>query len=115
MATIKMNPPLTIGLDTPHSATSWQISRDVDFTDVIDESIEDLVNLTEWKSMLPKGDGGYYDGNDVQLYYRHKLHYGQEESDWYDGMPLWPENQDITITNADGSVTNTTAFDINLT
>ena len=63
------------------NAVSWQVSSDPNFATIIDESIEDHENLTEWVTELPKSNGGVY-GDLESVYARVKLHYDNQETDW---------------------------------
>ena len=57
-----------------HVSTTWQVAKDVNFLDIVDESIEDTENLLEWITPLPKGDGTFYKDLSM-LYARVKIHY----------------------------------------
>ena len=77
-----MDKVIKIGIPFRHTATSWQVALDENFEVIVDESLEDKVNLTYWKTPLPKIDGsGFY--SDEKLYARFKVIYGNSESDWY--------------------------------
>lgn len=89
-----------IGTGASHDATSWQFAKDPDFTQIIDESLNDTVNIKKWVSMLPKrpedGDG-YYKDLDM-VYGRFKIHAGGYESRWFEAEPKSQNYQEVTIT-----------------
>jgi len=88
-----------------HNATSWQVALDPDFTQIIDESIEDKVNVQTWHTMLPKIDGnGYYADLD-NLYARAKVHIDNSVSDWFVMEPKNQNKQKIIVTELDGTLT----------
>ena len=102
MALLRLNDFIDLNVKGYHDATSWQFATDPEFKDIIDESLHDEVNLTEWVSMLPKKDGGYYADLD-QLWARVKLHIDHNESPWYVCPPKNQNDQTIIVTELDGS------------
>jgi len=100
MAKILINDYIDVGTGGVHEATTWQVAKDPDFTKIIDESIEDYDNVTEWHSMLPKlpEDGsGYYADLDM-LYARVKIHVNGYTSPWFVLEPKSQNIQDVIIT-----------------
>lgn len=111
---------IDIGTQGVHNMTTWQVAKDSYFYKIIDESIEDHVNVTSWKTPLPKLPEDKVDPNgeeyysDVQtLYVRVKIHVGdivrdingdviqkvvRASSDWVVMGPIDQRLQDITIT-----------------
>jgi len=83
MASLKLEDFIDIGSGGPITAISYQFALDKEFTQIIDESIHDTVNLDIWHSPLPRMDGdGFY--NDLpELYGRIKIHSGEHESEWF--------------------------------
>jgi hypothetical protein len=84
MAKLEINDYIDIGTGGFHNATSWQVAKDPEFKEIIDESLKDTVNVKEWHTMLPKRpeDGpGYYADLDM-LYARVKVHVDEYESPW---------------------------------
>ena len=58
--TIISNSYSNFGHTEPHLTTTWQIATDVNFTDIVDESIGDTVNLTSWTSGVLQLGKTYY-------------------------------------------------------
>lgn len=84
MATIRIMSTKILFATAPHTSTSYQISKDINFTDIIDESIKDTVNLLEWNSPLEDGMGGHYKDLPI-MYARVKFHFGTDtnkDSEW---------------------------------
>ncbi|WNL28129.1 phage tail protein [Arcobacter cryaerophilus gv. pseudocryaerophilus] len=44
----------------PQVSSTWQIATDVNFTNIVDESIDDTINLTSWTSESLETDKQYY-------------------------------------------------------
>lgn len=88
---------ISIGSDANHNASSYQVALDPLFTDIIDESIEDRVNVKEWHSMLPNKNGGYYSNLD-KIYARVKVWLDNDESPWYILPVVSQQDQNLIIT-----------------
>lgn len=98
MAKLTILDVLDVGTGGFHNATSWQVALDPDFTQIIDESLKDTVNVTEWHSMLPNIEGsGYYADLD-NLYARVKAHVDDYESPWFVLTPKSQNIQNVIIT-----------------
>jgi hypothetical protein len=98
MAKITITDIIDVGTGSYHNATSWQVALDPEFTQIIDQSLNDKVNVKEWHSMLPKiNDNGYYADLDL-LYARVKVHIDSYESPWYVLRPKSQNIQNVTIT-----------------
>jgi len=80
-----------------HNATSWQVATDENFEDIIDESLEDKINVTEWHSPLKKKGGGYHKTLDV-VYVRVKIHIDNTVSDWFVGTTANQNDQELIYT-----------------
>lgn len=94
MAKLTIESYIDIGTGGYHNASSWQVALDPEFTQIIDQSINDKVNVKEWHSMLPKLNGaGYYADLDA-LYARVKVHVDDYESPWF---VLPPQSQNIQL------------------
>lgn len=85
--------------DGHHTATSWQVAKDENFELLIDQSLDDKVNLTEWNTRLPKraedialGEEYPFYGDETELYARAKVHMGKTESNWF---PIGPKSQTV--------------------
>lgn len=100
MATIYINDFIDLATDGVHTASSWQIALDSNFTKIIDQSLNDQVNVKQWTSPLPKvGSVGFYSDLSV-LYARVKMFIDNTESDWYN-LPVSNQNyQKVIITQA---------------
>jgi len=83
MARFEINDYMDIGTIGYHDATTWEVALDEEFTQVIDTSVHDFVNVTTWNSPLPviNGEGVYKDLD--KLYLRVKIHIGDTTSPWY--------------------------------
>ncbi|HKM18844.1 MAG TPA: phage tail protein [Aliarcobacter sp.] len=44
------NPYISLGEEEVHLSTTWQIATDIEFEDIVVESVDDEVNLLSWKS-----------------------------------------------------------------
>lgn len=92
MATLRILSYETIGSNSKHESSSWQIALDPKFKYIIDESIEDTVNLTSWTTPLPKRPEHKEFGDDVlefytdevALYARVRLRIGNVSTSWLD-------------------------------
>jgi len=104
MALLRIIDLIDINTKGFHNATSWQFALDPDFTQIIDESLKDTVNVKEWHSMLPKitGDGYYADLD--KLYARAKVWIDDNVSEWLEFTPLNQNDQTIIVTELDGSI-----------
>ena len=97
MAMFYIDDYIDFGTKGYHSATSWQVALDPNFTKIVDESIEDKINVKEWNSPLPKIDAnGYYKDLD-NLYVRVKVHIFNSVSPWF--VIKEPINQNNQIVN----------------
>lgn len=114
MATIKLHDYIDYGTGGYLTAVSYQFALDVNFTKIIDESLHDTVNLTEWTSMLPKiGEAGYYADLD-KLYARVKVHVDEYSSPWFILTPQNQNIQDVVITEKGEEPIYTTSAAINM-
>jgi len=116
MAKLVINSYQDVGTGGFHNASSWQVAKDPAFTKIIDESLNDTVNVTEWYTMLPKlpEDGpGYYADLDL-LYARVKVHVDEHVSPWFELEPKNQNIQDITITEKGKADIHTTSTAINM-
>lgn len=103
MARIRVNDYIDIACKGYHNASTYQVALDPEFTQIIDETIEDKVNVEYWDTMLPKLDGtGYYADLD-QLYARVKVHIDNTVSPWFTCEPKTQRYQLVTITYPDGT------------
>jgi hypothetical protein len=114
MARLIIQDYIDISSDGVHNATTWQIALDSGFTQIIDESINDTVNVKEWHSPLPFITGnGYYADLD-QLYARVKVHVDDAVSEWF-VLPVANQNiQAVTITEKNKPDIVTTSVAINM-
>lgn len=94
MAKITLGNIKFLGNISRHTATSYQIAKDPDFKDIIDESIEDKTNLFSFESPLPDGNGGFYKDLPA-IYCRFKFHFSEQTSKWF---YIDPENQNTQET-----------------
>lgn len=114
MATIKLLDYIDYGTGGYVTAVSYQFALDVNFTKIIDESLHDSVNLTEWTSMLPKIDEpGYYADLD-KLYARIKIHVDEFSSPWFVLQPKSQNIQNVVITEEGKEPIFTTSAEINM-
>lgn len=114
MAKITIIDIIDVGSGSYHNATSWQVALDPEFTQIIDESLIDTVNVKEWHSMLPKISGsGYYADLDL-LYARVKVHIDNYESPWFILRPKSQNIQNVTITEEGVATIHTTSDAINM-
>ena len=95
MAEFKLNSFLDIGTQGYHDATSWRVTLDQAGDQIIDESIEDHVNLTTWRSPLPDGNGGFY-GDLDRVYLWVRVHILGTASPWT--MVGWGNQNDQSFT-----------------
>lgn len=114
MARIEIIDYIDVGSGSVHTATTWQIAKDPEFTKIIDESIEDYVNVKKWYSMLPMlpEDGTGYYADLEQLYARVKIHLGETVSPWYVLEPKDQREQEVLITKDGVDIETTTAKDL---
>lgn len=88
MAHIIIEKYLTLGSGSSLAATSYQVAKDPEFTEIIDEIHESREFRLKWWTPLPKPGGGYY-RDEVALYARVKLFREDNEGnlystdDWY--------------------------------
>ena len=88
---------ISIGSDSTHTATSYEVSTDSLFINIIDSSYKDTKNIKEWHSMLPNGHGGYYSNLD-KLYSRVKVWLEDSVSDWYVLPIVNQRDQNLIVT-----------------
>lgn len=113
MAYIRIGNVMHFATKDKHTSTDWQVALDQDFTQIIDESINDEVNLTEWHTPLPKiNEPGFYSDQDM-IYARVRLRYGQDVSNWL-YLNDSQNDQDITETTNFRIVNVTHSDDINM-
>lgn len=136
MATFSINGKdeyyIDIGTGGKHNLTSWQVAKDIHFFKIIDQSLEDPINLTQWTTPLPKLPEDKIDQtkdefySDLEtLYVRVKIHVGEikrdpegniiekiinASSDWVYLGPLDQRLQDIEVTK-DGQFIEKTTTD----
>lgn len=72
MAHITIEKYLTLGSGSSVAAASYQVAKDPNFTDIIDEIHESRENRFKWYTPLLKPTGGNY-GDETQLYARVKI------------------------------------------
>jgi len=82
MAHFSLSTFLDVGCHGYIDATSWQVAKDVNFTDIIDESLHDTTNIWNWVSPLPNGSGGCY-GDLPEVHLRVKVHILESSSPWF--------------------------------
>ena len=105
MAQLELKDFIDINTGLFISATSWQVSLDSNFTQIIDESLADEINIYEWNTKLPKIDeSGFYADLD-NLYARVKVHIGETVSEWFVMEPKSQNQQTIVVNDTDGSTT----------
>jgi len=94
----------TIGVIT---ATSWEAALDPDFTQIIDSSYEDKINIREWYTKLPvigNTNGSCY--SDLSnVYGRVKIHIDDVTSPWYELAPLNQNDQVIKVRELNRDIT----------
>ena len=116
MARLYVGDFIDIATGAGHEATSRQVAKDKDFTQIIDESLLDYQNITEWVTPLPKRpeDGpGFYKAEE-ELYARMRIHMGNTASNWVVVGPETQQFQKITITQDDMQPIETDSNAINL-
>lgn len=108
MAYLKLIDFIDVGSGSPVDAVSWQVALDKEFTQIIDESLEDTEHLEIWHSPLPRLDGpGFY--NDLEkLYGRLKIHVKDHVSEWFVTPVASQLSYPINITDGDEVITTTT-------
>ena len=105
MALLRINDLIDINTKGFHNATTWQVALDENFTQIIDESIKDTINVKEWHTMLPKiNEVGYYADLD-NLYARAKVWIDDNVSEWFVMEPKNQNKQKIIVVELDGSIT----------
>lgn len=114
MATLYLNTFIDYGCKGYHNASSWQIALDPEFTQLVDSSMDDQVNLVSWNTPLlhPGGSGAYADLDN--LYARIKLHIDDTISPWYDLNIGNQTDQTITVTEEDGTTTTYNSIEMGL-
>lgn len=106
MASLTVNSYIDIGTGGVHNMSSWQFAKDEEFTQIIDQSMEDEINIKKWHSKLPKREEDksdpdaeeYYTELDV-LWGRVKIRVGETWSDWYVIGPKSQRNQRVMVTD----------------
>ncbi len=108
MARISLEGFDSLGTSSVHTATSWQVAKDPDFTQIIDQSMNDTKNLTSWVTPLPKlaedtleGETYPYYDNLKTLYARVKVHIDDTVSNWFVLGPKSQLVQKVIITQED--------------
>lgn len=94
MATFKILNIETFALSEPHTSTDWEIAKDREFKEILDSSIEDPVNLLEWRTPILTSDGPYDGGYPV--YGRIRVRYGLVPSPYYYFDPCNERGIEIT-------------------
>jgi len=97
MAQFRLHDFIDVGTHGYIDATSWQVAKDPDFKEIIDQSLHDTVNIYTWNSPLPDDAGWFYADLD-NLYARVKVHILESESDWYVMEPKNQNDQEFVIT-----------------
>ena len=111
MAFIKLIDYIDVGSGGPIDHISYQVALDPEFTQIIDESLDNSVDLEVWHTPLPRLDGpGFYNDLD-KLYGRLKIHSNGFVSEWFDAPVESQLSYPITITDGD-TVTETTTDDL---
>lgn len=106
---------IDIGAGDDHDATSWQVALDKAFVNIIDESLHDTENLTEWYTMLPMiGEPGRYYADETEIWARVKIHVKEHESPWFVIGPRDQNIQKVIITEEGKDDIHTTSEAINL-
>ena len=107
MARFKVGDYLALGCSTYPIASSWQVALDDQFTQIIDQTIEDKDNITEWNSPLPKiGQEGFYADLD-ELHVRVKYHVGNGSSEWFVLSGVGNQNDQEVIVTYEGEIIDT--------
>lgn len=88
-----------------HTATDWVFATDENYSNIIEESLLDKVNLLSYTTPLPKEGGGYYSDEDV-IYAKVRVYYGNTISEWLE-LQSNQNFQLVTIIDEDGNVTET--------
>lgn len=109
MASMTVDSYIDIGTGGMHTKSSWQFAKDSEFTQIIDESLEDAVNVKKWHSPLPKREEDksdpdaeeFYSDLDI-LYGRVKILVGETWSDWYVIGPRSQRLQRVAVTDNTG-------------
>jgi len=105
MALFKLNDFIDYSTYGVITDVSWQVALDSGFTQVIEESLNDSVNIREWYSMLPvigATDGSCYADLD-NVYARVKINVGGAVSNWFNLIPLNQNDQTIYVTELNNS------------
>jgi hypothetical protein len=107
MATINIDNFISMGVDIPHTATSWRVSLDKAGQEIIDQSLNDPYNIKSWQTPLPKigstNPNEYY--SDLTIAYAHiKIHMGDVESKWFTIAPWNHDKQMITVKYVNGKI-----------
>lgn len=99
MALVRYKDYIDIGSGGPVDAVSYQVALDENFTQIIDQSLHDTVNLDHWYTMLPKiGVANEYYADESKLWARVKIHVDTFESPWFVIGPKDQNKQDVIIT-----------------
>ena len=110
MAYLKLIDYIDVGSGSAIDAITWQVAKDEEFTQIIDESLEDTKNLEIWHTPLPKlpedGDGYYNDLDKV--YGRLKIHANGHTSEWFNTPVASQLSYPIKITDGDEVIETTT-------
>ena len=84
MAKLEITEHIHFATNSPHTATSWQVSLVPDFSTLIDESVRNEEDLLIWYSKLPKPDGVNFYGDETIIYARAMIHFKETDSPWFD-------------------------------
>lgn len=95
-----------------HTHTDWQFALDAGFTNIIDESLLDAVNLLSYTTPLPKEGGGFYSDEDI-VYGRARAWFGNTHSPWYE-LSGNQNFQTVKIVDEDGTVIITDSDTLNM-
>ena len=82
MAHIIIENYLTLGSGSSLAATSYQVAKDSEFTEIIDEIHESREFRLKWWTPLPKPGGGFY-SDEIELHARVKLFREDENGNLY--------------------------------
>lgn len=102
MATLYVDDYIDVGTKGYPTKCSWEVARDANFTDIIDSSYNDTVNVLTWNTPLPDGNGWFY-SDLVNLYSRVKVFIDNTESPWFVLPVKNQQSQTIEITYPDGT------------
>ena len=103
---------IDVGTGGPHDATTWRVYKDKNKTILLDENIRDEVNLTTWKSPIPKEDGsGEFYCDLKEFYVEITIHANGHTSDPFLLGPFNQLDEIVKITNG-SNVTSMSTKDL---